>query len=161
VILFTAGLAALTAAAAGIPRGMAMERGDAGPLFISPRIPDASWKPSFSPFSGEGAGSGMEARIPGLAAGSVPDSGDRWFARDKARHLVVSFLAAGAAGYVSRHGRERGRTEAAQWGFGASVSAGVLKEIFDLRNLRAQSSLKDLGADLAGAACGALLLSWW
>ena len=101
--------------------------------------------------------------MPASCGNGVPvcHAADPWFGRDKAQHFVVAFLSAGAAGYAARHRWNRGRTRAVRWGFGAALSAGILKEIADIRRPGGRASFRDLAADLAGAAGGSLLLSWW
>jgi putative lipoprotein len=97
----------------------------------------------------------------GAFAAGGPAAPDRWFGRDKAQHFTVSFMMAGSAGYAARHRWNRGRAAGVEWGFGAAISAGILKEIFDRWRPGHQASLRDLAADVAGAAAGCVLVSWW
>jgi uncharacterized protein YfiM (DUF2279 family) len=88
-------------------------------------------------------------------------SSDPWFGKDKARHFVVSFLVMGAVSYSEQHRWNCGRSQGVKWGFGLTLSLGICKEIRDLRHPESRASLRDLAADLLGAACGALLVAWW
>ncbi len=156
--MFLTALALLWAAAAdssGADRGGGPAAAGTGRMGVS------EWTSPFDPLRGAGGGTSPDFRKPGVSGGAVHEAPDRWLGRDKAQHFAVSFLAAGAAGYAARHHWNRGRQQGMRWGFGAALSGGILKEICDLRHPRAQASLRDLAADLAGAAGGALLLSWW
>lgn len=128
---------------------------------LTGRVSDPAWNSPVDPLTVEWGRLRPEVQKPGMSGGAVRETQDRWFARDKAQHFVASFLMAGAAGYSVNHRWNRGRSQGVQWGFGAALSGGILKEIKDLRHPGARASLKDLAADLAGAAAGALLLSWW
>jgi putative lipoprotein len=156
-----AALAALPAAAE-IPCGPGGNPAAGAPVTSGAwLIGGTAWNSFFIPPAGGPEGFGPEALNTGGFSGGSPKAPDRWSGRDKARHFTVSFMAAGAAGYEARHRWNRGRTKGVQWGFGAALSAGILKEICDMRRPGGCASLRDLAADLAGAACGCLLVSWW
>jgi uncharacterized protein YfiM (DUF2279 family) len=92
----------------------------------------------------------------------TPKPADRWFAADKARHFTVSFLSTGAISYTANHRWHLPPGQRLAWSAGVTVSLGIAKEIRDLRRPdRGMASLKDLGADLAGAAAAAVLVSRW
>jgi putative lipoprotein len=100
---------------------------------------------------------------------------DSWLGKDKARHFVASFLMTGAASYAARHQWHRPRFEGVVWGVGLTMTLGVIKELRDRRSGQpdqrsgspdrrhpgSRASIRDLAADLAGAAAGAALLAWW
>jgi uncharacterized protein YfiM (DUF2279 family) len=92
---------------------------------------------------------------------SVHRSPDPWFGRDKAQHFVVSFLTTGAVSYSARRRWNCTRPQGVEWGLGLTLSLGVGKEIRDRFHPDSRASLRDLAADLLGAACGVLLVSWW
>jgi putative lipoprotein len=102
-----------------------------------------------------------EARAAAVDSCSALRKGDSWFGPDKARHFAASFILTGT---VSRtlhvRGHESRRLSLAA-GVGCTVSLGGLKEILDRRTGRGHASWKDMAANLLGAGCGALLLSWW
>lgn len=125
------------------------------------RIRGISWSSFFVPPPGEREVFRPEARKKGGFAAAGPSVPDRWFGRDKAQHFTVSFLAAGAAGYAAQHRWNRSRAAGVQCGFGAALSVGILKEIYDMRRPGGRASFRDIAADLAGAAGGSLMVSWW
>jgi len=92
---------------------------------------------------------------------AVRHASDPWSGKDKAQHFVVSFLATGAVSYSAYHRWNCGRSQSVKWGLGLTLSLGICKEIRDLFHPDARASLRDIAADLFGAACGALLVSWW
>ena len=92
-----------------------------------------------------------------LAFGAPPDRPpDPWFGPDKAKHFVVSAAIQSAAHTVWRaNGRDY---RAAAWQAAAvTMSVGVGKELWDRHRGRV-FSWKDLGADAAGGAVGAVLI---
>lgn len=100
-----------------------------------------------------------DAQAPDSSA--VSRRGDSWFGTDKARHFTASFILTGAASRTLHvRGHESRRLSLAA-GIGCTVSLGGLKEILDRRTGRGHASWKDMAANLLGAGCGALLLSWW
>jgi uncharacterized protein YfiM (DUF2279 family) len=103
--------------------------------------------------------SAADAHAPDSSAVSRRE--DSWFGTDKAQHLAASFIMTGA---VSRTLHVRGhesRSLSLAAGVGCTVSLGGLKEILDGRTGLGHASWKDMAANLLGAGCGALLLSWW
>ncbi len=92
-----------------------------------------------------------------LAAGPVDTVPDPFFAEDKMKHFVTSFVVGSLAGTGARvAGLDR--NESVIVGASFTVSAGVVKEITDRR--RGQFfSIKDLFWDLAGAGLAFLLLA--
>ena len=92
-----------------------------------------------------------------LLAHAPPDTvPDPFFAEDKMKHFVTSFVVGSLAGTGARvAGLDR--NESAIVGTSFTVSAGVVKEIKDRR--RGQFfSIRDLFWDLAGAGLAFLLL---
>ena len=92
----------------------------------------------------------------GRAATPAPTPEDRWFAVDKAKHVVVSAAVQGASHRVLRANGQDYRS--ATWNAAAvTMTVGVGKELWDRHRGRV-FSWKDLGADAAGGAVGAVLI---
>lgn len=81
---------------------------------------------------------------------------DRWLARDKAKHFVVSAVIQGVGHSVLRANGYDYREAA--WTAGAiTLTAGVGKELWD-RSVGKPLSWKDLGADALGGGTGAVVI---
>jgi uncharacterized protein YfiM (DUF2279 family) len=92
-------------------------------------------------------------------AGSIPDL---WFGKDKARHLVASFLLVGAASRWYGHQVGMGKKEERiVFGMGATLVIGAAKEVWDGWSGKGRASWKDLAADILGLLAGAYLLGGW
>ena len=85
-----------------------------------------------------------------------PPPADHWFARDKAKHFVVSAVLQGVGHSVLRANGYDYR-EAAWTAATATLSVGVGKELWDRHRGRV-FSWKDLGADALGAGTGAVVM---
>ncbi len=81
---------------------------------------------------------------------------DPWFGRDKLYHVVGSALIQGAGHALGRSAGLDYR-EAAWTAAGLTLSAGVAKELHDRADGRF-FSWRDLAADAAGAATGAVVV---
>ncbi|MGA0920674.1 MAG: hypothetical protein ACO327_04840 [Gemmatimonadaceae bacterium] len=92
----------------------------------------------------------------GRAADPAPRPEDRWFAVDKAKHLIVSAVLQSASHTVWRANGHDYRS--ASWNAAAvTMTVGVGKELWD-RHRGGVVSWKDLGADAVGGAMGAVLV---
>jgi uncharacterized protein YfiM (DUF2279 family) len=86
---------------------------------------------------------------------------DDWFAQDKARHLLGSFVLTGAVAYCCRHKQEWSKENSTVFAAGLTLSMGIGKEMNDLRTREHYFSWKDVVADITGIFLGVILLSWW
>jgi uncharacterized protein YfiM (DUF2279 family) len=91
------------------------------------------------------------------APGSEPGA-DRWFAEDKWRHYVTSFVATSLSASLAR-AAGLDRSAAIRAGAAASLAAGLGKEIHDARSPTGRFSVRDLVWDAAGVASSAAVLS--
>lgn len=91
--------------------------------------------------------------IPAAAEDRRPAQ-DPWLGRDKASHLALSFSMVGFGYHLARIEGRQGRAAARGASFGASVSLGLGKELWDRRRPGGRFSYKDLIFDLAGAGLG-------
>jgi uncharacterized protein YfiM (DUF2279 family) len=100
-----------------------------------------------------------------LAAGT-PDANrtlsfDRWFAKDKAQHAVISFITTGFSIYKLKHEANK-RPEEARWtGAVFTLSLGIGKELKDRTIPDNHFCFKDLAADGIGIAAAILLVGSW
>lgn len=90
-----------------------------------------------------------------LALGS-PREGDRWFAEDKAKHFVASFVITSLA---ASGARAVGFGPDASLAAGAAVggAAGVWKEWRDVHSRDGTASVRDLAWDAGGVGTALLL----
>ena len=94
----------------------------------------------------------------GTAREAPPPARDRWFAEDKLKHFVASFIVTSLAGSGARAaGLEHGASLAV--GAGVGMAVGVLKEARDLSDPRATASLRDLAWDAAGVGAAVAVLA--
>jgi len=91
-----------------------------------------------------------------LNLASVPAPRDPWFAEDKLRHLVTSFVASTISGGAARAAGVD-RTTSIRLAIGAATAAGLAKEIHDAATGSGISG-KDLVWNAVGVAGGAALL---
>lgn len=85
-------------------------------------------------------------------------SGDRYFAKDKLYHFMVSAGLAFGSYYGYREGLRNSETGSYYFSGGLTLSIGALKEYYDYRHPEFHcSSWKDFIADLAGTAAGLAL----
>lgn len=91
-----------------------------------------------------------------LAGGEPPP--DRWFAEDKVKHFVASFVLTSLSASGARAaGLDAG---ASTWvGAGVGTAFGAWKEVRDSRVPGATVSLRDAAWDLAGVAAASALVS--
>lgn len=93
-----------------------------------------------------------------VPAAAVP--ADRWFGRDKAKHVTASMLICGTAGWLIHNRCGRRTPDSRLGGAVFSISLGVLKELMDDRSVNNHFSWRDIAADLLGVIFGGLLLVW-
>ena len=93
------------------------------------------------------------------AAAAVDPYHDHWLARDKAAHFALSCAIIGFGYHLGRYEGSASRPGARNAAVGISLALGVAKEIRDATRKGNHFSLKDLAADIAGTACGALLFT--
>jgi uncharacterized protein YfiM (DUF2279 family) len=151
----------LAALAAVATAGSVPVRPPARPGGIGPAAERITQEPRFRPFFENWGRAEDEFQMPPGDEIRVRRAPDPWFGTDKAQHFVVSFLVMGAVSYSEQHRWNCSRSQGVKWGFGLTLSLGICKEIRDLRHPESRASLRDLAADLLGAACGALLVAWW
>lgn len=86
------------------------------------------------------------------------DSQDKWLSEDKFEHIFVSSFLLGITYYLSHYEFERTKREATQVAIGLSLSTGILKELYDLKD-RGTPSFKDILADVVGIIIGILIFT--
>ncbi len=86
---------------------------------------------------------------------------DFWFGRDKARHLIGSFILTGAMSWIIKNRFEQKSPDNIFMGAGTVLFLGIAKESVDRKRHSGTFSWKDIIADLIGICLGALLLGWW
>jgi uncharacterized protein YfiM (DUF2279 family) len=84
---------------------------------------------------------------------------DSFTGRDKLEHFAVSAIITSATGFVLHNHFKTNRNDAIVIGFTTSFGLGGIKELIDRKIPGEQSSWKDLVADFAGCAAGALILA--
>lgn len=97
---------------------------------------------------------------PGRSAERPSPSRERWWARDKARHVVFSGLWTLSTQYVLVRKADWSKGDALPVSVAASGTVGVAKELYDASRAGGQASEKDLVANAVGigAAVGVILL---
>lgn len=80
-------------------------------------------------------------------------AGDRWFAEDKAKHFVTSFVVTSLSASAARTAGLDVRSSA-YVGAAAGTAIGVWKELRDSGHPGETASLRDLTWDLAGVGAG-------
>jgi len=88
---------------------------------------------------------------------------DKWLARDKAQHLMASFILTGTMMYRFHQYEGWTASNSRIAGAGVTFGLGILKEWRDLYKPAPfdRFSWKDLIADLAGICLGVFFLEWW
>ena len=82
---------------------------------------------------------------------------DRWFAEDKAKHFLLSFVATSVSASAARAAGLDAPTSA--WaGAGAASAIGVWKELRDRKVPGETASLRDLAWDGAGVAAAVVVM---
>lgn len=99
-----------------------------------------------------------ETKIDTLTLRPIPVRTDKWIAKDKADHFMASAFLAGAGYTFASQELYKNHPQSQRLAFGFSISAGVLKELYDVHR-GGPFSLKDLVADLAGTTVGLYLIS--
>lgn len=87
-----------------------------------------------------------------MSFGAQPPA-DRWFAEDKIKHFVTSFVVTSLSASAARTAGLDPR-ESAYAGAGAGVAVGVWKELRDMGRRGETASFRDLTWDLAGVGAG-------
>ncbi len=82
---------------------------------------------------------------------------DPWLGVDKGLHFVGSLMATVAVSKSVQRFAGQPESRSVVYGFGVSMSLGLLKEIWDGKRPGHFFSLRDLTADLAGSALGVCL----
>jgi len=83
---------------------------------------------------------------------------DRWFAEDKARHLIGSFMATLLFAQASEHFNDSPASNSKIFGASVCLTLGVTKEITDHYKKNNQFSWKDMTANMVGIVCAIFLL---
>jgi putative lipoprotein len=105
---------------------------------------------------------GCQDSLSSASAKHAADIPDLWFGKDKARHLIGSFLLVGATSRWYGHQVGMGKKEERiVFGMGVTLVLGVAKEVWDGWSGKGQASWKDLAADVLGLLAGACLLGGW
>jgi putative lipoprotein len=84
---------------------------------------------------------------------------DHWLGRDKAAHFALSCAIIGFGYHLGHTQNGNGQNGTRNATIGISLSLGAAKELWDSTKKGNHFSLKDLAADIAGTACGALLFT--
>ena len=79
---------------------------------------------------------------------------DKWFAKDKAEHLVVSAFLTGVSHSVLRDFYRNREESSIYFSAGLALSLGLGKEFHDRRTAQGKFSYKDLAADILGIGLG-------
>ena len=82
---------------------------------------------------------------------------DKWFAQDKAEHLVVSTFLSGVSYSVFRDFYYNKEETSAYFSAILTFSVGLGKELHDMKAPRGRFSYKDIVADILGIALGILI----
>jgi uncharacterized protein YfiM (DUF2279 family) len=86
---------------------------------------------------------------------------DRWFAKDKAQHIAVSFIATGFSAYRLKHDVGWRGGDARRGGAAFAITLGLGKEFSDRTHPNNHFCFKDLAADGIGIAAALLLVGSW
>ena len=92
----------------------------------------------------------VELLVPPRRPARRPVRRDRWWARDKARHLVFSGLWTLSAQYVLVQKADWSTGDALPVAIATSATVGLGKELYDASRIGGQASGKDLVADAVG-----------
>ena len=79
---------------------------------------------------------------------------DKWLAKDKAEHLVVSAFLTGVSYSVLRDFYRNREESSIYFSTGLALSLGLGKEFHDRRTPQGRFSYKDLAADILGIGLG-------
>lgn len=82
----------------------------------------------------------------------APPPRDRWLARDKARHVVVSGLWTLSTQYVLVNNADWTEADALPVSVASGATAGLAKELYDASRPAGRASAKDLVANAVGIA---------
>jgi uncharacterized protein YfiM (DUF2279 family) len=85
---------------------------------------------------------------------------DRWFAEDKARHLIGSFMSTILFAQVSEQIHDSPASKNKIFGVSICLTLGVTKEVTDHYKKNNQFSWKDMTANMVGIVCAIFLLGF-
>lgn len=111
--------------------------------------------PSVTPLSGQAVAFALRYGPPPEPS----DSPDRWWARDKARHVAFSALWTLSAQYVLVSKADWSEGDALPVSIGSAAVAGLAKELYDRRTPEGRFSARDLVANTLGIGLAAGLIS--
>ena len=94
--------------------------------------------------------------IRNLKESKIPD---RFFAPDKAQHLMGSLISTVFIYKVFEGSADAGTRESRYLAGGITLSLGISKEIFDSKDPKNHFSWKDLIADIAGIGLGFIIIN--
>ena len=102
----------------------------------------------------------VEILVPRRPVPRRPSSRDRWWARDKARHVVFSGLWTLSTQYVLVRKADWSEGDALPVSMAASGTVGIAKELYDASRSEGRASGKDLVANAVGIglAVGVIVL---
>ena len=84
---------------------------------------------------------------------------DKWLGKDKLKHFIASFYAAGFAKWYAYHHYGLSRNQSRRAGMVISLSIGFSKEFFDKKR-QGKFSWKDMLFNLGGALSASILIPW-
>jgi len=84
---------------------------------------------------------------------------DKWLGKDKLKHFIACFYAAGFAKWYAYHHYGLSGNQSRRAGMAVSLSIGFSKEFFDKKRQR-KFSWKDILFNLGGALSASLLIPW-
>ena len=84
---------------------------------------------------------------------------DSWFGKDKAFHVLGSFIIVCGGTWIHGQRYENGLGQDIRFGIGLAFTLGVAKELLDEQSPKNRFSGKDLVADLLGVILGGLVLT--
>jgi uncharacterized protein YfiM (DUF2279 family) len=88
----------------------------------------------------------------------VMKPGDQFFAPDKGRHLVGSFMMTVLCGEIAKNHLTFSDSRSQRFGVGMAFSLGLGKELYDHANPKNRFSWKDMAADITGIFLGLVVL---
>lgn len=94
-----------------------------------------------------------------LVKSDTPSVTDKWFAPDKAHHLMASAFLTGFGYYSAKQELNQSQYASQQIAVGFSLSLGLAKEAYDKYGRGGHASVKDIVADLVGITLGIVLIN--
>ena len=101
----------------------------------------------------------LQSTLPDTLKSDMPFVSDKWFARDKAHHLMASAFLAGFGYYAAKQEINQSRIASQQIAIGFSFSLGLAKEAYDKYGRGGNASAKDIVADIVGITLGMVLIN--